>query len=84
MWNRWWFTPVPVRRLALFRIAVCIWAIWDLLGPARYIEQFSHVDPMFRSPILLLRIPSIGPPTPTIYTAVHIVLLFRFMMMRAT
>jgi hypothetical protein len=75
IWNRWWFAPVPVRRLALFRIAVCAWAIADLVGPARYIGRFSAVDDEFRSPILLLRIPHIAAPSAAVFTAVHVALV---------
>lgn len=75
LWNRIWFTPVPVRRLALFRIVICAWAAIDLLTTARYIGQFAHVDPEFRSPIVLLRVLHFGPPSPGIYTAIHVALV---------
>src|SRR3954468_9088680 len=56
-WEGFWFTPVPVRRLAVFRIAVCGFALLDMLIGYAWIARYGNVDREFYQPIQFLRLP---------------------------
>jgi predicted DCC family thiol-disulfide oxidoreductase YuxK len=61
IWNRFWFTPVPLRRLGLFRLAFTLYALVDLVGPSRYMLRYSTDDPTFFHPIQIIKRLHLGP-----------------------
>lgn len=56
-WRAWWFPPVPLERLGLFRIAVATFAFLDVAFFSDYVLRYAEVDRTFFDPIYLLQIP---------------------------
>lgn len=57
-WKNVLFPPVPLERLAIFRILVTLFALVDLLIFAPTLLRYAGVHPMFFDPVYLLALPS--------------------------
>lgn len=58
------FPAVPLERVAVFRIAVTVFALIDIVFVSDYIRGYTTVDPMFFDPVYLLRIGEHPVPSP--------------------
>ncbi len=54
-WRRYWFPPVPVRRLALVRIVACTFAFVDI-ATSGYVTRAGDADPVFSSVLPIFRV----------------------------
>lgn len=62
-WNRFWFPEVPVERVAIFRIAVAVFAFIDVAFVSNYMVGYTTVDRVFFEPVVWLEV--IGGPLPS-------------------
>lgn len=63
-WRAFWFPAIPIRRLAVFRIIVCAYVVYDLLIESRWMARYATVSEEFYAPILVMRtlgLPRLGP-----------------------
>jgi predicted DCC family thiol-disulfide oxidoreductase YuxK len=74
-WERFWFTPVPVRRVAALRVLVCAFALFDIAVVSSYIARYARVDGQFYDPILIVRLLNLPRPDPTVTTLVEVLLI---------
>ncbi|HSE83314.1 MAG TPA: hypothetical protein VLB01_02050 [Thermodesulfobacteriota bacterium] len=77
IWDRFWFTPTSLRRLAIFRILIFGFLIWNSLyiWVPGYIESLKNVSPEFFEPLLIIRVLHLSPPTsPFALDIVHLLL----------
>jgi predicted DCC family thiol-disulfide oxidoreductase YuxK len=63
-WSRFWFMPVPVRRVAVLRLLVAGYALWDVVIATGFFTRYGDVDGAFWLPIVLLQEPGVGPLGP--------------------
>lgn len=54
-WEDFWFRAVPVRRVALLRIAIAGFCAVELAFFARFLPRYGGVDAQFAEPMLLTR-----------------------------
>jgi predicted DCC family thiol-disulfide oxidoreductase YuxK len=77
-WNRYWFAPTSLRRLAIFRILIFGFLIVDSLSlqiPG-CIEGLKRASPEFFNPLLIIRILRLGPPpSPFVLDIIYVLLL---------
>ena len=74
-WQRFWFRPVPVRRVAIYRIAVGLYAFFDIVIVSGFISHYSRTSTQFYKPLRVLGLfGSVLPLSPQATTALHIVL----------
>lgn len=73
-WNAYWFPPVPVRRVAVFRILLAAYALHDIAITPDVI-RYARVDRLFYDPTTLIRIFHLPRLSPDEATAMRIVLL---------
>lgn len=77
-WNRYWFAPTSLKRLAIFRILVLGFLIVDSLDlqiPG-CIEGLKNASPEFYKPLLLFRILNLSPPSsPFTLDILHLLLI---------
>ena len=66
-WTSFWFPAVPLERVAVFRIAVTVFALIDVAFVSTYMRGYTTVDPMFFDPVYLLRIGEHPVPSPAAY-----------------
>jgi hypothetical protein len=72
-WQAFWFPAVPVRRLAVFRIVMTTYALFDIWLVSGFISRYSRVDDEFYNALVLLQpFPRLGP---ALTSAVHAVLV---------
>ena len=77
IWDRFWFTPTSLRRLAIFRILIFGFLIWSSLfiWVPDYIESLKNVSPEFFEPLLIIRIFHLSPPSsPFVLDMIHVLL----------
>ena len=55
LWRRFWFPAVPIARLAVFRILLCLYVVQDLLFESRFLLRYGSVASEFYDPILIIR-----------------------------
>ncbi|GGI09676.1 HTTM domain-containing protein [Egicoccus halophilus] len=53
-WQAFWFPAVPLERLAIFRVAVSVFAFLDVVVASRYLLGYPSVAPVFFDPVYLL------------------------------
>ena len=68
-WMQVWFPAVPLERVAIFRIAVTLFALVDVALVSNYMIGYTDVDPMFFDPVYLLSVGEDPVPTSTVYAA---------------
>ena len=77
-WDGWWFAPIPVERVAIFRLLITGFALIDVTLVSNYVLRYSQVDRSFLDPVMLLEIPlrlGIEPvPSPGVHIALHFVM----------
>jgi hypothetical protein len=73
-WQSFWFPPVPVRRLAAFRIAVVAYAL-VAVSSNRHVLRYAAVDRTFYRPLLLLRILGLPRAGVAAMTALYLLLV---------
>jgi hypothetical protein len=72
-WQAFWFPAVPVRRLAVFRIVMTTYALFDIWLVSGFISRYSRVDDQFYNALVPLQpFPRLGP---ALTSAVHAVLV---------
>lgn len=73
-WERFWFTPAPIRRLGIFRIVIATYALLDVvrLSP---VSTRARVDDMFYEPLPLLRLLHVPRPGAAALDVLNAVLL---------
>jgi Vitamin K-dependent gamma-carboxylase len=72
-WQAFWFPPVPVRRLAAFRVVMTAYAFFDVWLVSGFISRYSRVDEYFYTALVVLRpLPRL---TPSLTSAVYAVLV---------
>ena len=72
-WQAFWFPAVPVRRLAVFRIVMTTYALFDIWLVSGFISRYSRVDDEFYKALVILQpYPRLGP---ALTSAVHAVLV---------
>lgn len=77
-WNRYWFAPTSLRRLAIFRILFFSYLILDSLFMhiPGCIEGLKNASPEFFKPLLLIRVLHLGsPPSPFVLDIIHNLLI---------
>ncbi|MEM7198700.1 MAG: DCC1-like thiol-disulfide oxidoreductase family protein [Planctomycetota bacterium] len=79
-WQRFWYAPVPLTRLAAFRIIIMILALWDLVGYSRLVlPEAAAVSgagtPRPWNPIFAFEVLGLQPIGLPVATAVYTVLL---------
>lgn len=77
-WNRYWFAPTSLRRLAIFRILVFGFLIVDALylQIPGCIEGLKNASPEFFKPLLIIRILHLGPPpSPFVLDIIYVLLI---------
>ncbi len=63
-WRAFWFPAIPVPRLAMFRILVAAYVLWDILFESRWMLRYASVAQEFYDPIFVMRalgLPRLGP-----------------------
>jgi hypothetical protein len=73
-WQRFWFTPVPLRRLGLFRLAFTAFAFVDATITSSYMSRYGSVAHTFYHPIQLLKKTHLGPASQSATTAVLVIM----------
>lgn len=76
--HRFWFPAVPVARVALLRIAVAGFALFDASFFAGYIHRYTHVDLIFANPVHVMRFVGVFGSwrvSPTTFLILHAVLI---------
>jgi uncharacterized membrane protein YphA (DoxX/SURF4 family) len=73
-WQAFWFRPVPVRRLAVFRILVAAYVVQDLLL-SHWMLRYATVAEEFYEPIHIIRLHSLPRLGPEVLSVVYIVLI---------
>ena len=68
--NRWWFTPVPLARIAAFRVLVYAFIPLDVLWLRPWGAAHGYVDPELYRPLLFGRLLPLPTPTPNL---VHVI-----------
>lgn len=58
LWTEIWFPAVPIERVAIFRIAVTLFALVDVVVFSNYLIGYTAIDPVFFQPVYLLAAPS--------------------------
>lgn len=77
-WNRYWFTPTSLRRLAIFRILIFGFLVFMSLfiWIPDFIELLKHASPEFFKPLLLIRILHLSPPSsPFVLDVIYFLLI---------
>ena len=74
-WHRFWFRPVPVRRLAVFRLIITGFTLVDVVWFSSDLLRSASADREFYRPITLLRILGLSRRTPVGTESVRIVLV---------
>ena len=62
--TRFWFPPIPPQRIAVLRILLCGYLLWDVLFESRWMLRYAHVASDFYDPIFVVRavgLPRLGP-----------------------
>ena len=76
LWNRYWFAPTSLRRLAIFRILIFgFLTYYSFTWIGGYVEGLKHASPEFFKPLLLIKVLHLSPPTPFIVDIVHFLLI---------
>lgn len=78
-WESFWFPPVPVRRVALFRIAVAGFCAVELAFFARFLARYGTVDEQFARPVLIAE-PLLRLGLPGVVPALYVVTLAALVM----
>jgi hypothetical protein len=73
-WQAFWFSPVPVRRLAVLRILVAAYVVQDLLL-SHWMLRYATVAEEFYEPIHIIRLLSLPRLGPEELSALYIVLV---------
>jgi hypothetical protein len=75
-WQAFWFPAVPVRRLAVFRIVMTTYALFDIWLVSGFISRYSRVDDEFYKALVILQpFPRLGPALTSAVYAVLVVSL---------
>jgi hypothetical protein len=75
-WQAFWFPAVPVRRLAVFRIVMTTYALFDIWLVSGFISRYSRVDDEFYKTLVILQpFPRLGPALTSAVYAVLVVSL---------
>ena len=75
-WQAFWFPPVPVRRLAAFRVVMTAYAFFDVWLVSAFVSRYSRVDDEFYKALILLRpLPRLNPDLTSAVYAVLVVSL---------
>jgi Vitamin K-dependent gamma-carboxylase len=54
-WRSYWFAPVPLERLGIFRLLLCAYVTYDLLIESAWVTAYGWVDRIFYQPIGVIR-----------------------------
>lgn len=54
-WNKIWFSPVPVERLAVYRMIVAGYVVFDMLRESHWQVRYGDVSEAFYKPITIVR-----------------------------
>ena len=75
-WQAFWFPAVPVRRLAVFRVVMTTYALFDIWLVSGFISGYSRVDDEFYKALVILQpFPRLGPALTSAVYAVLVVSL---------
>jgi hypothetical protein len=74
-WNQFWFPDVPLDRVAIFRIAVSVFALIDVAFVSNYVIGYTSVDPMFFDPVAWIDVLGLPVPSATTYGIMTAVLI---------
>jgi uncharacterized membrane protein YphA (DoxX/SURF4 family) len=55
LWRRFWFPAIPIERLGVFRILLCLYVLQDLLLESRWVLRYGEVAEEFYDPIFVIR-----------------------------
>jgi hypothetical protein len=75
-WQAFWFPPVPVRRLAAFRVVMTAYAFFDVWLVSAFVSRYSRVDDEFYKALAIVRaLPRLNPSLTNAVYAVLVVSL---------
>ena len=69
-WSDWWFRPVPLARVAVFRTIAYLFVPIDVFLTTAWVSAHAAVPTAYYQPLLIGRLLSLPTPTPTV---VHVV-----------
>ena len=75
IWNRFWFPPVPLRRLGLYRVAVAAFCFLDVAFLTAGNRDFADTPAFFFSPTRSLRLLGLPVPREPWVTSLRLLLL---------
>ncbi len=73
--GRWWFPPVPLGRVAVFRTLVYGYVLVDVLLTSAWVRQRADTPSVFYRPLLVGRLLPLPTPTTAVVTAVLVALV---------
>jgi predicted DCC family thiol-disulfide oxidoreductase YuxK len=80
VWQRFWLTSVPVRRIAVYRWVIAAFALVDITVVSGWISHYSSTPLIFYKPLKLLHVlgdPHVGPvATSVLHVVLAVALVF--------
>jgi hypothetical protein len=73
--TRWWFTPVPLARVAVFRVIVYLFIPVDVLLTTAWVKAHADVPTAYYQPLAIGRLLHLPTPTQTVVLVVQWALL---------
>ncbi|TYP85921.1 HTTM domain-containing protein [Blastococcus xanthinilyticus] len=73
--DRWWFRPVPLARIAVFRVLVYLFIPVDVFLTTAWAKAHAHVPTEWYDPLLIGRLLPLPTPTTTVVLVVQWALL---------
>jgi hypothetical protein len=67
----WWFRPVPLARIAVFRVIAYLFIPVDVFLTTSWVRAHADVPPDWYQPLLIARLLHLPTPTPTLVLAVQ-------------
>jgi hypothetical protein len=73
--SSWWFDPLPLARVAVFRLLVYVFIFIDVLFTTAWVQRHAYVPQEFYRPLFFGRLLDLPVPGPGLVTGVMILLL---------
>ncbi|MGY2002340.1 HTTM domain-containing protein [Blastococcus sp. SYSU DS1024] len=70
-WHRWWFRPVPLARVAVFRTIAYLFIPVDVFLTTAWVRAHAHVPTEWYDPLLIGRLLDLPTPTATVVLVVQ-------------
>jgi hypothetical protein len=70
-WHRWWFRPVPLARIAVFRVIAYLFIPVDVFLTTAWAKAHAHVPTEWYDPLLIGRLLPLPTPTTTVVVVVQ-------------